>query len=340
MEERLHKVLARAGIASRREAERLIESGRVTVNGRVVRELGVKVDPRIDVVAFDTVPLRREMASGEGPRTYLLLNKPKGVVCTAKDPHGRPTVLDLVPPFPGKRLYPVGRLDEDSEGLVLLTNDGELTARLTHPRFGVPKVYDVRVKGKLLPEDVKKFEAGVWLSEGRTGRSRCHVRKRGIKYSHASVTLTEGANREIRRAFAKLGFPVISLRRIQIGPIVSRSLKVGQFRPLAPDEVADLHAASRPGARDRGARATTGKRSAPGGRRPGKPDPARTVERAPPRGKPTGPAGRTAPPRGRAPARGKPKPQGRGRKPSGGGGPPKGRGPSRGGPKGSSGRKR
>lgn len=267
MEERLHKVMARAGVASRREAEKLITAGRVSVNGRVIRELGMKVDPRIDEVCVDTVPLPREAAEGKQRRTYLLLNKPKGVLCTAKDPHGRPTVLDLVPPFRGKRLYPVGRLDEDSEGLVLLTNDGDLTERLTHPRYGVPKVYDVRVKGKLGGADVKKFESGVWLSEGRTGRSRVWIRRRGVRVSHAAVRLTEGKNREIRRAFAKLGFPVLSIRRIEIGPLRSRGLKIGQYRPLDEDEVAELRklvaeTEAGPGPRRRRKPARTGKRRA------------------------------------------------------------------------------
>jgi 23S rRNA pseudouridine2605 synthase len=244
MEERLQKVIARAGVASRREAERLIEAGRVTVNGHVVREFGQKVDPRIDEVRVDTVALPRAAAMGDDRRTYLLLNKPKGVLCTVKDTHGRPTVLDLCPPFANKRLYPVGRLDEDSEGIVLLTNDGALTERLTHPRYGVPKVYEVRVVGRMHGDVVKKFEQGVWLSDGRTGRSRVRIVKRGGKVTQVHVTLTEGRNREIRRAFAKLDHPVLSLRRVQLGPIVARGLKVGQYRPLDDEEIAALHEAS------------------------------------------------------------------------------------------------
>jgi pseudouridine synthase len=278
VEERLQKVLARAGVASRREAERLISEGRVSVNGRTVTEFGVKVDPRMDEIRVDTMPIPRAKAEGEGDRVYLLLNKPRGVVCTVKDTHGRPTVLDLVPPRPGRRLYPVGRLDEDSEGIVLLTNDGELTARLTHPRFAVPKIYDVRVKGRMTEESARAFEAGVWLSEGRTGKSRVKIRKTGANVSHVAVTLREGKNREIRRAFAKLGFPVLSVKRIQIGPIVSRGLDVGQFRPLAAEELAALREVvegregvapprrrQRPGAPDEETRSR---------RRPGKPDPA------------------------------------------------------------------
>ena len=259
MEERLQKVIARAGVASRRDAEKLIESGRVTVNGQVVRELGQKVDPRIDEVRVDTLALPQQAALGEDKRTYLLLMKPKGVICTVRDPQGRPTVLDLCPPFLGKRLYPVGRLDEDSEGIVLLTNDGELTEQLTHPRFRVPKIYDVRVKGRMTGESAREFEQGVWLSDGRTGRSRVRLGRRGPKVSHVSVTLTEGRNRELRRAFAKLGHPVLSLRRVQIGPVVPRGLKIGQYRPLDAEELAALRevvtgGSSRPVRRSAGSR--------------------------------------------------------------------------------------
>ncbi len=275
MEERLQKVLARAGLASRRGAEKLIEDGRVSVNGRVVREMGLKVDPAIDAITVDTIAVPKVAAEGKGRRTYLLLNKPKGVLCTVKDDRRRQTVLDLVPPFQGKRLFPVGRLDEDSEGLVLLTNDGDLTQRLTHPSFGVGKTYDVRVKGKLTTEDAKKFEAGVWLSEGRTARSRIQVRRSGPKITHVAVTLTEGKNRELRRAFAKLGFPVMSIKRIQIGPIVSRGLKPGQFRPLDSDEVTALKELAETGAegRVRPVRKRSSSEKRP--RRSGKPDPAK-----------------------------------------------------------------
>ena len=276
MEVRLQKLMARAGVASRRAAEEMIARGRVTVNGRVVREMGVKVDPELDEVRVDTVVIAREPQR----KTYILLNKPKGVLCTVKDTHGRRTVLDLVPPRPGKRLFPVGRLDEDSQGLVLLTNDGDLTERLTHPRYGVQKVYDVRVRGRLLPADARRFEEGVWLSDGRTGRSRVRIRRTGPKVSHVEVTLTEGKNREIRRTFARLGFPVLSLRRIRIGPVVSRGLKPGQARPLDAGEVAALRRAA---AGDRDVKIVRARKRAggrrPGGRRGGKPDPARQAGR-------------------------------------------------------------
>lgn len=309
MEERLQKVLARAGVASRREAEKLIQEGRVTVNGRVIRELGVKVDAAMDEVRVDTVAIARSAAAGDEPRTYLLLNKPKGVVCTVRDPHGRPTVVDLVPPREGKRLYPVGRLDEDSEGLVLLTDDGDLTERLTHPRFGVPKVYDVRVRGLLRADDARRFEEGVWLSEGRTGRSRVRIRRAGREVTHVAITLTEGRNREIRRAFAKLGFHVLSIRRIRIGPVGGRGLPVGAYRPLDREELAELRdaASGKPSATPRRRRGRprdgddAGETPRPRRRRPGKPDPARFggEERGPSR---RGEAGR--PPRAGGPRKG------------------------------------
>jgi len=293
VEERLQKVLARAGVASRREAEKLIAEGRVAVNGRVVREFGVKVDPRMDEIRVDTLLVPRAASSPDAARVYLLLNKPKGVLCTVKDTHGRPTVVDLVPPHHGRRLYPVGRLDEDSEGLVLMTNDGELTARLTHPRYGVPKFYDVRVKGRLTPDKAREYEAGVWLSEGKTGRSRVTIRKPGFQVTHVAVELREGRNREIRRAFEKLGFPVLSVKRIQIGPIVARGLKPGEYRPLDAQEIADLRevAAGKGDVapRRRGRAPTEGAAPRPR-RRPGKPDPRTTWKpreewrRGPPRG--------------------------------------------------------
>ena len=313
-EERLQKVLARAGVTSRRGAEKLIEEGRVAVNGRVVRTMGVKVDPALDEIRVDTVAITREAAAGEERRTYLLLHKPKGVLCTAGDDRGRPTVLDLVPPFAGKRLFPVGRLDEDSDGIVILTNDGELTQRLTHPSFGVPKTYDVRVKGRLTREDAERFAKGVWLSEGRTAESRVQVRRTGPKVSHVAVTLTEGRNRELRRAFAKVGYPVLSLRRIQIGPIVGRGLEPGQYRPLDRDEIRALHDVAEHGAEGR-VRPLRRRATPHGRRRPGKPDPARAQKssgrktagrkasgRKPGNGKAA--RGRAAPPRERPPGAG------------------------------------
>jgi 23S rRNA pseudouridine2605 synthase len=277
----------------------------------------------------DTIAIRREAASPDANRVYLLLNKPKGVLCTVKDTHGRPTVVDLVPPHAGRRLYPVGRLDEDSEGLVLMTNDGELTARLTHPRYAVPKTYDVRVKGRLTEDQARQYEAGVWLSEGRTGRSRVRIRKSRTENTHVAITLYEGRNREIRRAFAKLGFPVLSVRRIAIGPIEGRALKVGEYRPLAADELEALRAVAegREGATPR----PRPRRGAPSDgqprrrRRPGKPDPALAPREDTRRGRGGKPGDRRG---GRGPSRGGPRGGGsRGGAPRGGSRPGQGGGP-------------
>ncbi|MCU0725205.1 MAG: rRNA pseudouridine synthase [Planctomycetes bacterium] len=237
--ERLQKVLAAAGIASRRKCEELMLAGRVAVNGAVVRELGTKVDPATDDIRVDTVPLstpKKPMA--------LAVNKPRGLLCTAKDDRGRPTVLDMVPES-SRRLYPVGRLDEDSEGLILLSDDGELTDLVTHPRYGIPKTYDLRIRGRLEAADIRRVESGVWLSEGRTARSRVRITKRGREISHVEVTLAEGRNRELRRIFARIGHPVLSLRRIRIGKIALAGLKPGAWRKLKAHEIDSLKAMAR-----------------------------------------------------------------------------------------------
>jgi pseudouridine synthase len=256
MTERLQKFLARAGVASRRRAESLIEEGRVAVNGKVVRRRGVQVEPGVDEVRVDTVVVRPPAAArapdGAGPaarsapgaRVYLLLNKPAGFLCTAADDRGRPTVMDLLPRV-RERVFPVGRLDEDSEGLLLLTNDGELTNLLTHPRYEVPKTYDLRVRGEVTPDDVRKVERGVWLSEGRTGPARMRIRRRGRDFSHVEMTLREGRNREVRRIFARLRHPVLSLRRVSLGPLELGGLRPGQVRRLTPGEVRALYREAR-----------------------------------------------------------------------------------------------
>jgi pseudouridine synthase len=234
--ERLQKFLAHAGVASRRECEKLIAAGRVTVNGRKILELGTKVDPERDEVRVDTELIR----TPKRPLTYLVM-KPKGFVCTTKDERGRRTVLDLLPRT-DRRLYPIGRLDEDSDGLILVSDDGALTNLVTHPRYGIPKTYDLRIRGRLEGADVKRVESGVWLAEGKTGPTRIRVKKRGRDVSRVEVTLTEGRNRELRRIFARIGHPVLSLRRIRIGPLSARGLRIGQCRRLSGKEVHELKA--------------------------------------------------------------------------------------------------
>ena len=266
MEERLQKFLARAGVASRRKAEDLIAAGRVSVNGIVVKRMGLKVDPASDEVRVDTVVVRGAPVAGipaaplEGaaagpparrrgpdPRAvYLMMNKPAGFLCTVSDDRGRRTVMEILPGI-RQRVFPVGRLDEDSEGLLLLTNDGELTNLLTHPRYGIPKTYDLRIRGEITPEAVEHVERGVWLSEGRTGPAHMRIRRRGRDISHVEVTLREGRNRELRRIFARLRHPVLSLRRVSLGPLEIGDLRPGQVRRLSPGEVRALYAAARGG---------------------------------------------------------------------------------------------
>ncbi len=237
-QERLQKVLAHAGVASRRECEKLILAGRVTVNGKIVRKLGTKVNPGKDDVRVDTEPVH----SPKHPVTYLVM-KPKGYICTVHDERGRQTVMDLLPPT-DRRLYPVGRLDEDSEGLLLMTDDGSLANLVTHPRHGIQKTYELRIRGRIEGAEVKRVESGVWLSDGKTGSSRIRIKKRGRDISKLEVTISEGRNRELRRMFAKLGHPVLSLRRMRIGPLSSRGLRLGAWRKLTLKEIRDLKAAA------------------------------------------------------------------------------------------------
>jgi 23S rRNA pseudouridine2605 synthase len=230
MEHRLNKLLAHAGLGSRRHCEDLITSGRVVVDGHVVRELGTKVDPTRHRVTVNGKPIRVEHP------VYWLVNKPRGYLCTNHDPAGRPRAIDLLPHVP-QRVYTVGRLDEDSEGLLLLTNDGDLAHRLMHPRFGVEKTYLVQVAGNPTREDVQQLLKGVWLSDG-------HVRARHVKRLNRQgdstwleIVLNEGKNREIRRMLARLGHKVMRLRRVAIGPLQLGRLAAGKARPLPAAQV-------------------------------------------------------------------------------------------------------
>jgi 23S rRNA pseudouridine2605 synthase len=230
--ERLQKVLARAGLASRRAAEELIAEGRVTVNGEVA-ELGRRVHIDRDRVEVDgaLVPVRPGLV-------YYLLNKPAGVVTTAADPEGRPTVVSLVPASP--RVFPVGRLDVASEGLLLLTNDGELAHHLTHPRFGVDKEYVVQVDGRLSPGAIRRLRDGVDLEDGRTAPAR--VAQMGP--ATLRIVIHEGRNRQVRRMCDAVGHPVRRLVRTRIGPLTDRRLAPGEWRLLAPAELRSLSEAA------------------------------------------------------------------------------------------------
>ncbi len=230
--ERLQKVLARVGFGSRRGCEELIADGRVTVNGEVA-ELGRRVDVEVDRVEVDGVPL-----SIRPGLVYYLLNKPPGVVTTADDPHGRPTVVDLVPDDP--RVFPVGRLDIDTEGLLLLTNDGDLTHRLTHPSFGVEKEYLAHVVGEPTPGQVRRLREGVQLDDGMTAPAKANSVSPGV----LRLAIHEGRNRQVRRMCDAIGHPVRRLVRTRIGPLADRTLKPGAWRSLTADEVRSLEQAA------------------------------------------------------------------------------------------------
>jgi 23S rRNA pseudouridine2605 synthase len=226
--ERLQKVLARVGIGSRRASEELIAHGRVTVNGEIA-ELGRRVDIAADRVEVDGTPI--PIAPG---LVHLLLNKPRGVVSTADDPQGRPTVVALVPGEP--RVFPVGRLDQDTEGLLILTNDGELTHRLTHPRFGVEKEYLAHVQGKPSRGAVRRLREGVELSDGLTAPAEASL----VAPDLLRLVIHEGRNRQVRRMCEAIGHPVERLVRTRIGPLTDRRLKPGAHRALTVDEVLAL----------------------------------------------------------------------------------------------------
>jgi 23S rRNA pseudouridine2605 synthase len=240
VKERLHKVLAHAGVASRRAAERMIRDQRVRVNGALVVDLGTQVDAARDRIEVDGQPLAR----AETTHQYLALNKPVGVVSTAHDPEGRPTVVELV--HADKRVYPVGRLDIDSEGLVLLTDDGELTFRLTHARFGIEKEYHVLVScasGRVDEHLAQYLRSGVMLDDGPARAARANVLRSTGRGGLLRVVLVEGRQRHVRRMLAALGCSVERLQRVRIGPLQLNDLEAGQHRGLRPHEVEALRAA-------------------------------------------------------------------------------------------------
>ncbi len=239
--ERLQKVLARAGVGSRRTNEMLIAEGRVTVNGEVA-VLGRRVDVQHDRVALDGVPVVVDSSV-----VHWVLNKPAGYVTTAHDTHGRPTVLDLVPGEP--RVFPVGRLDLDTEGLLLLTNDGELAQLLTHPRHGVEKEYFAEVEGKPTPAELRALRAGVELDDGPTRPARVKIVQESATGTTAlTIVVKEGRKRMVRRMCAAVGHPVVRLARTRIGPLRDPRLAPGTWRVLATDEVRALYAAALEGA--------------------------------------------------------------------------------------------
>jgi 23S rRNA pseudouridine2605 synthase len=234
--ERLQKVLAAAGLGSRRECEEYILAGRVEVDGKTVTELGTRVEPGVQQIRVDGQPIAQPR------RVYYALNKPPGILSTNNDPSGRPRAIDLVPG--DERLFTVGRLDMHSEGLILLTNDGELADRLTHPRYGVEKIYLVQVLGQPSQEILQKLVKGVRLAEGFVRAKRVSVRKQHKHGTQLEMVLAEGKNREIRRMLASLGHRVQRLVRVAVGPVRLGDLPLGAHRPLDRKEIAALRAAA------------------------------------------------------------------------------------------------
>ena len=239
--ERLQKIMAQAGIGSRRHCEQIILDGQVKVNGSVVTTLPVLVDPQVDRIVIGRRALRLE------PKVYFLLNKPRKVVCTNSDPEGRRRAIDLLTGVK-QRVYPVGRLDADSTGLLILTNDGELANKLTHPSYGVSKTYVAQIDGSVSPEDIAKLKKGLHLDRSsRATMSQIKILRRGPKQSLLEIQLREGRNRQIRRMLLRLGFHVQRLNRIRIGRLTARGLSPGKFRALTTAEVAALARAAAPG---------------------------------------------------------------------------------------------
>ena len=255
VKERIQKVLANAGVASRRAVEEMVQQGRVAVNGRVMVELPILIDPQHDKVTVDDEPVRLRTAVGPRGRTaggepvYILMNKPSGVFSTNVAQGEQTRAIDLLPPDFQTRVYPVGRLDAESTGLLLLTNDGELTNRLTHPRFGVPKTYRAVVDGFVHGDVLDQLKRGIWLADPhkgvgfKTGRSYITIVKRNKQRSTLDITIREGRNRQVRRMLAKVGHKVRDLTRVKFGPLELRDLKPGQSRLLTPREVTALRAA-------------------------------------------------------------------------------------------------
>ncbi|MWV44756.1 pseudouridine synthase [Paenibacillus sp. HJL G12] len=233
--ERLQKILAQAGIASRRKCEELILAGKVEVNGETVTALGTKADPETDIITVQGKPIRNEK------KIYIMMNKPKGVITSASDPAGRKIVTDYIKGIK-ERIYPVGRLDYDTEGLLLLTNDGEFANMLTHPKHHVPKTYLATVEGIPHGSELDKLRAGIKLDDGMTYPAEVEYKDIDTEKNEAVITITihEGRNRQVRRMFEAISHKVIRLKRISFGDLLLQNLKRGLYRHLSADEVEAL----------------------------------------------------------------------------------------------------
>lgn len=230
--ERLQRILSAAGVASRRASEQIILDGRVTVNGVVIDQLGARADPLVDDIRVDGKPIRTQH-----PR-YVMLNKPKGYITTLKDERGRPTVMDLIPSK--ERIYPVGRLDRDTEGLLLLTNDGLVAHRVMHPSFGLEKEYEVLTHTRPSPDKIARLRAGVRVDGKRVIPEEARILRETGKGTIIRVTIHEGMTHVVRKMMSALEIPVSSLRRTRVGPLTVTGLPVGAWRDLRPGEVATL----------------------------------------------------------------------------------------------------
>lgn len=246
MKIRIQKILANSGLASRRNVEEMVRQGRVTVNDKVLTDLPILIDPKVDRITVDGEPLKIRDSSDRS-RVYILMHKPKGIYSTNVAQGEQVRAIDLLPPEFQQRVYPVGRLDAESKGLLLLTNDGELTNRLTHPRFGVPKTYRASVDGWIGPKEIEALQKGVWLADPHSGKgfkaSVGHVTvvRRGRERSILDITLREGRNRQVRRMLAAIGHKVRDLTRIKMGPLVLGNLQPGHYRELSSGELKKLH---------------------------------------------------------------------------------------------------
>lgn len=253
--QRIQKLLANIGVDSRRKIEEMILQGRVSVNGRVVKTLPVLIDPEKDKVEVDgerihlksKAPFGKSAVSAEQThRVYIVMNKPKGVHSTNVAQGEQVRAIDLLPPDFPARVYPVGRLDAESKGLLLLTNDGELTNQLTHPKYGVPKTYRAAVDGSITPQDIEAMSKGIWLGDRRsgegfkTGKTQIKIVRRSRERSILDITIREGRNRQVRRMLAQIGHKVRDLTRIKLGPLELGRMKSGDFRSLSPREVREL----------------------------------------------------------------------------------------------------
>lgn len=230
---RINKYIASCGVASRRKAEELVISGRVTINGELITELSTIVDEENDIVEVDGIPINQEEE-----KVYILLNKPEGYITTVKDQFDRPSVLDILKDV-DERVYPVGRLDYETSGLLILTNDGDLTYKLTHPKHEVEKTYLAMVNGIITPEEKKIFENGLKIEDYTTAKAKLKIVKINEEknYSVCKITIHEGKNRQVRKMCKAINHPVRNLRRIQMGRINIRGLEVGEYRNLTEDEI-------------------------------------------------------------------------------------------------------